>query len=169
MHEGADFDEVARAHGPMIRRVAAIHEADPSKADELAQEILTAVWRALPAWRGEASLKSFVGRIAHNRALSHVARERTRPRTAALDATVGSDAPSPFDLADRAQREAALLRAVRELPVGMREAVALTLEGLTPQEIADVLGTNANIVSIRLTRAKAQLRRFFEADQRVMR
>ncbi len=166
MHGRGDFDEVARAHGPMIRRIAAIHEADPAKADELRQDILTAVWRALPGWRGEASLKSFVGRIAHNRALTHVAREAARPRTSELDARLSSDAPSPFDLADRAQREAALIEAVRDLPVGMREAVALTLEGLTPQEIAEVLGTNANIVSIRLTRAKAQLRRFFDTSER---
>ncbi len=160
-----DFDAAVRTYGSMIRRIAAGHEADPVRRQELEQDILTALWRALPRWRGDAPLRNFVGRIAHNRALSHVAREMARPRTAELDAGLSSEAPSPFELADRAHREAALTRAVRSLPIDMRQPVLLTLEGLTPQEIAEILGTSANAVSIRLTRAKAQLRDFFRPAQ----
>ena len=106
MHE-RDFDTAVRNYGSMIRRIAAGHEADPVRRQELEQDILTALWRALPRWRGEAPLRNFVSRIAHNRALGHVAREMARPETAELDEDLSSDAPSPFELADRARREAA--------------------------------------------------------------
>jgi DNA-directed RNA polymerase specialized sigma24 family protein len=46
-----DFDRIARDHGAMIRRIAAGYEADPRLAEELAQEIQFALWRALPGFR----------------------------------------------------------------------------------------------------------------------
>ncbi len=68
------FDEVAGLHGPMIRRIAASYEADPEVRRELHQDVLMAVWRALPSWRGEASVRTFAARVAHNRGVDHVAR-----------------------------------------------------------------------------------------------
>ena len=55
-----------------------------------------------------------------------------------------------------------LLAAVRRLPLPLRQVTIQTLEGFTPAEIAEVLGVNANTVSIRLTRAKAALRKEME-------
>jgi RNA polymerase sigma-70 factor (ECF subfamily) len=52
-----------------------------------------------------------------------------------------------------------LLRALRTLPIGLREPALLTLEGLTQQEIAGVLGITPNAVAIRMMRAKSQLRK----------
>jgi RNA polymerase sigma factor (sigma-70 family) len=142
----------------MLRRIAAAYEADAALREELNQEILLAVWRALPAWRGDASLRTFAARIAHNRAVDHVAKQATRPRSAALDEAWPSAEPSPLETLEQRDTHARLLAAVRRLPLPLRQVTIQTLEGFTPAEIADVLGVNANTVSIRLTRAKAALR-----------
>ena len=79
------YDEIARTHGPLIRRIARSYEANGARADELVQDIHLALWQALPRFRGEASVKTFVARVAHNRAISHVAREAREPRAVELD------------------------------------------------------------------------------------
>jgi RNA polymerase sigma-70 factor (ECF subfamily) len=63
---------------------------------------------------------------------------------------------------DRGQR---LASAVRSLPLAYRQTAMLALEGLTPKEIADVLGISANAVAIRMSRAKELLRRLMGATR----
>ena len=142
----------------MLARIAASYEADPAKRQELQQDILAAVWRSLPSFRGAASIRTFLARIAHNRAISHVARAAAEPRMAELDDAIPCSQPSPFDEIERNDQQRRLMNAVRTLPLSAREPVVLTLEGFTPREIAAMLGLTPNSVSIRLTRAKEMLR-----------
>lgn len=159
---GEDFRAIVRDHGAMLRRIASAYEANPALREELGQEIQMAVWRALSGFRGEASVRTFVARVAHNRCVDHVTRHAAMPRTAELDERWASDAPSPQDHAERSDQRERLMAAVRILPVPLRQVTIQTLEGFTPAEIADVLGVGANVVSIRLTRAKAALRAAME-------
>lgn len=146
----------------MLRRIASAYEADRALQEELGQEVLMAVWRALPGFRGEASIRTFLARVAHNRCIDHVARHAAAPRTAALDERWASDAPSPHETLERIDQRERLMRAVRTLPLPLRQVTIQTLEGFTPAEIAEVLGLGANVVSIRLTRARAALRAMME-------
>jgi RNA polymerase sigma-70 factor (ECF subfamily) len=66
------FDRVVAEHLAMISRIAAAHESNLSAREDLVQDIFCAVWRALPKFRGEAGLRSFIARIATNRAVTHV-------------------------------------------------------------------------------------------------
>lgn len=153
-----NFEALMQEHGAMLQRIAASYEADPAKRQELEQEMWASVWRALPAFRGDASLRTFVARIAHNRAITHVARAASEPRMAELDETLPSEQPSPLDAAERSDQQRRLMEAVRRLPLSARETVVLTLEGFSPREIAETLALSPNIVSIRLTRARDMLR-----------
>ena len=56
--------------------------------------------------------------------------------------------------------------AVRELPLGLRQVVVLTLEGLSNAEVADVVGISENNVAVRMTRARAELTRLLGAGGR---
>ncbi len=158
MNRDEAFEALAAEHGPMLRRIAGSYEADPERRRELEQEILLAVWRALPRFRGEAPVKAFLARVAHNRAVTHVVREAAAPRRSPLDETLASADPSPHDRVEADDLRERLAAAVRALPLSLRQPASLTLEGFTPAEIAAMLGLNANAVSIRLTRARAQLR-----------
>lgn len=158
----ADINEVVAQHGSLILRVATSYEADWHRAADLAQEIVLAVWKALPQFRGEASLRAFVARIAQNRCISHVIQEGGRHRTAELTEELPSGGEGPEEAAIATDRRERLLAAVRRLPLAYRAAVTLSLEDLSTLEIADALGVSTNAVAIRLTRAKGLLRKMLQ-------
>jgi RNA polymerase sigma-70 factor (ECF subfamily) len=157
-----DFDQIARDHGAMIRRIAASYEADAHLAEELVQEIHFALWRSLPAFRGDASLRTFVARIATNRAITHVARRLKSPPSLELNEQIPAPGGDPESYAIAASQQTRLMAAMRGLPLVYRQAVTLTLEGLTPKEIADFLDLTPNAVAVRLSRAKDLLRNLME-------
>ena len=84
-HVTPTFELVVREHGPLIRRIARSYEANRALVEEVVQEIHVALWEALPRFRGDAELRTFVVKVAHNRAISHVAKEARRPRSVELD------------------------------------------------------------------------------------
>lgn len=150
------FEQVIADHGAAISRVAAAFEADRALRDDLMQEILVAIWRALPRFRGESSLKTFVLRIAHHRAVDHTLHERKRPRVE-LDIDHPDEQPTPEQRVNLQQQTERLLAAVRKLSVTQRQLVTLALEGLPHRDIADVLGISVNNVAVRLSRARDEL------------
>lgn len=166
MGRDATFEAVLAEQGAMLRRIASAYEADRERRRELEQDILFAVWRALPSYRGPAPLRAFVARVAHNRAITHVTREAAEPRRQPLDEAAPSEDPTPHEAAEARDLQARLGRAVRDLPLALRQPALLTLEGFSPVEIAGILGLNANTVSIRLTRAKAALRQALNPEAR---
>jgi RNA polymerase sigma factor (sigma-70 family) len=152
------FAQVVRDHDSMLRRIASSYEARTHLAQELVQDIYFAIWRALPAYRGDAALRTFVARIATNRAVTHVARALKTPRSTDLDESIPAPDPGPEGQAIAFDSGAKLLAAVRTLPLAYRQTALLTLEGLPPTQIAEVLGISTNAVAIRMSRAKALLR-----------
>jgi RNA polymerase sigma factor (sigma-70 family) len=155
-----DLTQALREHGGLITRVARAHESNRDRAQELVQDIHVAIWRALPRFRGEANLRTYIARIAHNRAVIHVAREARIPIAESLDPfddALPSTGHTPEDAAVQADARQRLERAVRELPVGLRLTVTLALEGFSPEEMANILGISPSNAAVRLHRAKAAL------------
>lgn len=153
------FDQAIADHLPMIRRIAAAHESNASAREDLVQDILYAVWRALPNFRGEGSLRGFIARIAANRTVTHVQRALKVPDSAQLNADLVAPDLDPEVHAIVRDESTRLATALSTLPIGLREPALLALEGLTPREIASVLGITANAVAIRMTRARSALRK----------
>jgi len=158
----AQFERVIAEHGAMLARFAAGFERNRHAREDLVQDIMLAVWQALPAFRGESSLKTYVIGIAHRRCASHVMRAVARPDHEALDEEWGDEQPGPETLVGRSQQQERLLAAVRRLPLGQRQLVLLALEGSSYDEIANVLGISVNNVGVRLNRAKAALKERLE-------
>lgn len=156
----AEYLRIIGEHEPAVRRLAASYEREPARREDLVQEIWLALWQALPSFRGECAERTFVFRIAHNRAITHV-RHWVRRQTDALeeDAGIAAGTPDPERAAAEHQQRERLQAAVRQLPLGLRQAIVLRLEGLSQREIADVLGITENSVAVRLTRARAALAR----------
>jgi RNA polymerase sigma factor (sigma-70 family) len=152
------FEEIVKQHAPLIRRIARSYEANAARADELVQDIHLALWQAMPRFRGDASMRTFIARIAHNRAISHVAREAREPRAVALDDNLHASDASPEERTAQQDLRAKLEAAVQQLPVSLKVAASLALEGFSPEEVAEVLGIGVSAASVRLHRAKEQLR-----------
>lgn len=152
-----------REYGPAIERLASAHEPDPNERQDLMQDIVFALWRALPAFRGDCSEKTFVYRIAQNRGVTH----RWRRSAHAARLVELNDVPEPADPASEAEspgavlqalRREELLTAVQRLPGLLRDVIVLSLEGLSNAEIGEVLGISDGNVAVRLTRARGELR-----------
>jgi RNA polymerase sigma-70 factor (ECF subfamily) len=158
----AEADQVIAELGPAIVRVAAAYERDRALREELVQEILFAVARALPRLSDPGKLKPFVFRIAHNRAVSHVARRVREPGVGEGLEQIASEAPSQEQALIAGERSAALLEAVRALKLPYRQVITLVLEGLSYEEIAETLGLSLSNVGVRVNRAKRQLKEMLD-------
>lgn len=153
------FDRLLAEHGPALSRLATSYARGRPEREDLLQEIAFAIWRALPRFRHESSERTFVFRIAHNRAITHL--ERRRPSTVEADdeaLTIRDTAPDPERALSAGQEGARLLAAVRRLPLPYGQVIMLALEGLGYPEIAEVLGISETNVGVRLTRARHMLR-----------
>lgn len=146
-----------REYGPSLRRLASAWEQDPAGREDLLQEILLALWRALPRFRAEATERTFVYRVAMNCALTH--RYRRPPQVEPLESAVRIADPrqTPEAEAAASERRALLLATLQSLPFAMRQILYLSLEGLSRAEIADILGISENNANVRLSRARRAL------------
>ena len=158
MRHRRDFDALVREHQAMIGRICASYESNRELARELAQEVLLAIWRALPSHRGQSSVKTFVARIAQFRAISHVAKYSRQPAHEPVDERLLDSGVLPDVQVIAADERNRLLAAVRRLPPAYRDPAVLTLEDLAPAEIATVLGISPELVAVRLSRARSMLR-----------
>jgi RNA polymerase sigma factor (sigma-70 family) len=158
MHESAGLERILREYAPLCHRLAASHEAHPERARDLVQDILVAVWRAWPAFRGQCSERTYVARIAQYRIATHVDRAVREPPLAPLSEELVAAERTPEDQVIQHDERARLTSLVRQLPLSLREVAVLLLEGFTPGEIADTLGITQNAVSLRGTRARELLR-----------
>ncbi len=158
----ARFEALLTEHGPGLRRVARAYAARTDETEDLLQEIALALWRALPAFRGECSDRTFVFRVAHNRGITFVERggrvARGRDEVELDTLEIPGAVTAEEHLAD-ARRRAALWQAIRQLAPGTRAVLTLALEGLAHAEIAEVLGVSTGAVAVRLSRGRDELRR----------
>jgi RNA polymerase sigma-70 factor (ECF subfamily) len=158
MSSRSAFNALVAEHQPMVARICASYERDRDLARELSQDVWFAIWRALPNYRADASLKTFVARIAQFRAISHVTQRARQPSEAPLSEEIPDLRPAPESAAIASSERSGLLAAVQRLPLVYRQPVILTLEDFSPPEIATMLGLSVNVVGVRLTRARAMLR-----------
>jgi RNA polymerase sigma factor (sigma-70 family) len=158
------FEDLVGEYQTMVARICASYERDRDLARDLSQDVWFAVWRALPAFRAEASLKTFVARIAQFRAISHATQRARRPRGEALSADLVDGEPPPETVVIANAERGTLLSAVQRLPLLYRQSVVLMLEDFSPAEIAALLGVSANVVGVRLNRARSLLRELLSEE-----
>jgi RNA polymerase sigma-70 factor (ECF subfamily) len=154
------FDRLLAENGAALARLAASYTNTAADRDDLVQEIALSIWRGLPHFRGECSERTFLFRIAHNRAVTHLTRRRPQATAEVVD--IPDSRPNPEAGLAREQQGERLRNAVRALPLLYRQVVTLMLEGMEYGEIAQVLGISEGNVGARLSRARQMLRESME-------
>lgn len=167
-----DFQEVYAAfHDKILRYLARLlGEAD---SEDMAQEAFLKINAALGTFRGDASLSTWVYRIATNVATDHLRKSNRLkqaddgyPEEALLNkdgTAVGPDIPAVDTHLVRKEMNECIRGIVEGLPENYRTVVVLSdLEEMTNQEIAEVLDMSLDAVKIRLHRARARLKKELE-------
>ena len=150
-HYKTQFAKVMEAYAAPVRRLCAVYAQSPVDREDLFQDVFLAVWRALPAFRGDSSERTWLYRIAHNVALTWQARDRRR-RSRETDLNESTEPACHMDL-----RLLALNQAIAGLDPVNRTLTLLWLEGLSAAEIETVTGVKAATVAVRLSRIRKQL------------
>lgn len=138
---------------PQLWRAVCGYERVHQAREDLIQEVLMALWQALPKLREADRLLPFALRVAHNIGASHVRQALRGPRSLSLD-------QMPVEPADEGAdpRSEWLFDALTRLPLTLRQPLMLQLEGFDYQEIATILGISAENVGVRVHRARARLK-----------
>jgi RNA polymerase sigma factor (sigma-70 family) len=155
-----DFNQILQQHSGLLGRVAASYEANHHLRQELLQEISLAVWQSLTTFKGDSSLLTYILRVAHNKAVSHVAYHAKYPRNdtycEVTNAVASQNINSELHMQQQ-QQISTLLDEVRKLPIQTRQIVTLSMEGLSYLDIAQVCGIEISNVGVILNRSKKVL------------
>ncbi len=152
------FEEWHRAHGAVLHHVANGF-ATGADRDDLMQDLLLALWRAVPAFRAGAKPSTFIYRVAHNAALTWKrGRTNYRKRVEGFAASPLLERQAEPETSSRDGEALELIyAAIRRLPPLDRSLILLHLDGVAYAEMAAIHDLSESNVGARLTRLRRKL------------
>ena len=157
------FTQAASDYGAALERLARAYEADDEERRDLLQEIYVALWRSFAGFDERCSLRTWVYRVAHNVAASHVdrqARRRKREFISLEEIESYVDEAASRTLAQQ-QVLGEIYAMIRELAPLDRQVMLAYLEGLDAASTAEITGLTASHVATKIHRIKRALSRRF--------
>jgi RNA polymerase sigma factor, sigma-70 family len=172
---------IAQYHQPLYSLIARSLN-DPADAADITQEVFIKVFRSIRGFHGDASLRTWLYRIALHEASNqrrwwsrHKKQEITIDSSydqeedgngVCLSATLADDGNSPFENVAQNEVRERVEAALRQIPETFRTVVVLReIEGFAYEEIAEILDVNLGTVKSRLTRGRSALRALLLAEQ----
>jgi RNA polymerase sigma-70 factor, ECF subfamily len=161
------YREVAATYSAALERLARAYEADAEKRRDLLQEIHFQVWRSLGYFNRQCSLRTWMYRVAHHTATSHVMKERRIYRALVrledLDAIPGGEphgaaVDAAVEKGSSLERLSLLIRKLKPLD---RQIMVSYLEGMDAASIGEITGLSAGNVAMKIHRIKNVLARRF--------
>jgi len=165
--DGRAFERLVRAHQRMVEHIVSRVTRDRDAVPDVCQEVFLAVHRHLPRFEFGSRLSTWIGRIAYNAAYTHLRRaDPALPESAFGDDedsayldTLANAEPSPQALTGEAEVAARVHAAVERLPAPQRVAISLYhLDGMSIDEVAELMGLPENTVKSHLFRARKALK-----------
>src|SRR2546423_1868266 len=156
------YGATSATFGTALERLARAYEADPESRRDLLQEIHLALWRSFEGFDGRCSLRTWVYRVAHNAAASHVGRRRKNffsPLVSLEEAETAADPKNSEADADRRGALERLLELIRQLKPLDRQVIVSYLEGLDAATIAEITALSPSYVATKIYRIKNVLAR----------
>ncbi|HEY3377890.1 MAG TPA: sigma-70 family RNA polymerase sigma factor [Armatimonadota bacterium] len=166
--DDAAFDRLVELCSGRVYSLALRMVGNADDAQDIAQEAFVRVYQALPRFRQDAAFSTWLYRIVVNTCHDELARRPRRP-VSVSELTSDDEMPSPLDLATtddtpetallQRERQRALETALAELPAQARMVIILhDIQGLSYQEMAEILHAELGTIKSRLNRARNQMR-----------
>lgn len=159
------YQQAAATYGDALDRLVRAYELDPERRRDLLQEIHLALWRSFERFEGRCSLRTWIYRIAHNIATSHVIRKRSA-NTRLMSLEEVESIPhrgDQFGDVDKRMDIERLLQLIHQLRPPDREIMLLYLEDLDAPSIGEIMEMSAVNVRSKIHRIKTILARRFHA------
>jgi RNA polymerase sigma-70 factor, ECF subfamily len=148
--------------GSSLDRLARAYEADPEKRRDLSQDIHFQLWRSFQRYDGRCSLRTWVYRIAHHVATSHVIRERrifsSLVTLEELETFPDKEDPEAANTRVNLDRLSALVQRLKPLD---RQVIVCYLEDMDAASIGEITGLSPGNVAVRIHRIKNVLVKWF--------
>jgi RNA polymerase sigma-70 factor (ECF subfamily) len=138
-----------------VHKVARSYCEQTNDIEDLIQEIQIAIWHAAPAFQAGSKPSSYIYRIALNRAISWVRKERSHRRKVAQFENESAVRPPHDESSD--PRLELIYAEIRRLNKAERALILMQLDGFNYDEIAEALGLTPSNVGARLTRVRQKL------------
>ena len=160
------FGQLVERYATIIVNLAYRMVGDRTEAEDLAQETFVAAFKALPRFRAESKFSTWLYRIAANKCKDWL--RAKRPGQGAQDVDIdevfdegaAAEEQTPERLLSQQQVAAQLDRAIQRLPPLYREAFVLKhVEGLSYEEMQEILNVNADTLKMRVYKGRLQLSR----------
>lgn len=160
------FGQLVERYATVIVNLAYRMVGDRTEAEDLAQETFVAAFKALPRFRAESKFSTWLYRIAANKCKDWL--RAKRPGQGAQDVDVdevledgaAAEERTPELLLSQQQVAGQLDRAIQRLPPLYREAFVLKhVEGLSYEEMQEILGVNGDTLKMRVYKGRLQLSR----------
>lgn len=147
------YEEAAAEFGPALDRMARAYEADPDLRRDLIQDIHLALWRSFTGFDGRCSLRTWVYRVAHNTAASHIRRQRHVVYVGLEELQAMPDPRAGADT-DQSRQLAAMMALIQSLKPLDRQVILAYLEGLDAVAISEFTGLSPGNVATKIHRIK---------------
>ena len=161
------FEALVRAHEKNVYNLALRMTGDPQDAEDMAQEAFLKAYRSLGDFRSESRFSVWLYRIVSNVCLDFLRRRSRRPSVSLtteddegeeLQRDVPDERFSPETLLERRLTREAVREGLRELPEEQRQILLLReIEGLSYEEIGEILDLEPGTVKSRIFRARKRL------------
>ena len=166
----AAFKQIVETWQSMVYNTALGMLQNAEDAEDVAQEVFVQVYESIKTFKGESKLSTWLYRITLSKALDHLRRKKRKKRFAYIQSLFGANNQTVIEMPDfnhpgvkldNKERAATLFKAIRELPENQKIAFTLhKIEGLSYQEISDVMKTSISSVESLMHRAKTNLRKW---------
>ncbi len=137
-------------------------------AEDVAQEVFIDAYKSISSFRGDSSLSTWLYRLSMNKSLDLIRARKRKKRGSGLLSFFGNEEMSRLNVADTKQpheqleedeRRQILMSAIEKLPDRQKQAIVLSkFEGLSQEQVAEVMETTVSSVESLLVRAKKKLR-----------
>ena len=168
----AAFKSVVETWQDMVYNTAIGILQQPTDAEDVAQEVFMQVYESIHTFKGESKFSTWLYRITLTKAMDHIRRKRRKKRFAFIQSLFGQDNELIHDPGDffhpgvsfeNKEKAAILFKAISQLPENQKIAFTLhKIEGLSYQEVTEVMKLSLSSVESLMHRAKANLKKILE-------
>lgn len=147
-----EFLQLLSTNQGIIGKVCSIYSNRKEDYEDLFQEITYHAWKGYKNFRGDAKFSTWLYRIALNTAISSLRKKRPAIDLMPSVPDINFDHPS-----EKNEQHQQLLSAIKQLNEGERAIIALYLDEMSYQEIAEIIGISENNVGVKINRIKNKL------------